>query len=77
MVLFYSDVCLTGEDLSLTQLSDVTQIVLSVINLTDRMDEDMKDPSILLLSETQQRYSNAYDIFIPIHLSKNVHTHLY
>ena len=54
MRFFY--VFLTGEDLSPAQLSDVTQIVLSVMNLSDRMDEEMKDPSILLLSETQQRY---------------------
>lgn len=51
-----------GEDLSLTQLSDVTQIVLSVINLSDRMDEDMKDPSILLLSESQQSFDEESNL---------------
>ncbi|CAL8337868.1 unnamed protein product [Lota lota] len=51
-----------GEDLSPTQLSDVTQIVLSVMNLSDRMDEEMKDPSILLLSETQQSFDEESNL---------------
>ncbi|CAL8354436.1 unnamed protein product [Gadus morhua 'NCC'] len=51
-----------GEDLSPAQLSDVTQIVLSVMNLSDRMDEEMKDPSILLLSETQQSFDEESNL---------------
>ncbi|KAJ3602551.1 hypothetical protein NHX12_030303 [Muraenolepis orangiensis] len=61
------------EDLSPTQLSDVTQIVLSVMNLSVRMDEEMKDPSILLLSETQQSYEEEGSLCNTEPLTENGH----
>ncbi|KAM4613804.1 uncharacterized protein ACJ7VT_011829 [Polymixia lowei] len=46
------------EDPSPEQFSDVTQIVISVMNLSDRLVQDSKDPSILQLVEDQQCFDN-------------------
>ncbi|XP_029907677.1 uncharacterized protein LOC115359378 [Myripristis murdjan] len=41
------------EDLAPEQLSKMTQIVLSVMNLSDRLLQDRKDPSIIQFAESQ------------------------
>ena len=44
----------TGEGLSLEQLSTVTKLVISVMNLSDILQQDREDSPTLQLMENQQ-----------------------
>lgn len=49
------DICsFTDEGLSFEDFSTVTQIVISVMNLSDMLQQDREDSSVSDLAETQQ-----------------------